>query len=109
MVTPGTPGSPGSSPEMFTMTQQRTCPSCGAPLPADAPEGLCRACLLKRGLETNTAGYTEEGPAPSRWTPPTVEELAARCPELEITRLVGRGGMGAVYQARSILSMRYSR
>jgi predicted Ser/Thr protein kinase len=85
---------------MFTMTQQRTCPSCGAPLPADAPEGLCRACLLKRGLETNTAGYTEEGPAPSRWTPPTVEELAARFPELEITRLVGRGGMGAVYQAR---------
>ena len=31
-----------------------TCPQCGVTPPPDAPEGLCRACLLKRGLESNT-------------------------------------------------------
>src|ERR1035437_9762562 len=82
------------------MSETNQCPECGAELPASAPRGLCPTCLLKRGLETNTIGYTAE-PAPSaRWMPPAVEELAARFPELEIARLIGRGGMGAVYQAR---------
>jgi predicted Ser/Thr protein kinase len=31
---------------------------------------------------------------------PTIEELAAHFPHLEIVKLLGRGGMGAVYQAR---------
>ncbi len=75
------------------------CPSCGKPITADSPGGLCRACLLQRGLESNTVGYTEEAPR-SRWTPPSVEELGSIFDELEIVRLIGRGGMGAVYQAR---------
>src|ERR1043165_4763574 len=79
-------------------SQGPTCPQCGAPLPASSPDGLCPACLLKRGLDTHTAGFTE-APA-NRWLPPSVDELAAMFPELEITRLIGRGGMGAVYQAR---------
>jgi len=79
------------------MTTPATCPECGTVLPAASPRGLCPACLLKRGLETNTIPST--APAPS-WTPPAPAELAARFPELEILRLVGRGGMGAVYQAR---------
>jgi len=79
------------------MSQQ--CPECGAQLPANTPSGLCPACLLKRGLESNTVGYTVEAP-PGRWVPPAVDELAPRFPELEIARLIGRGGMGAVYQAR---------
>lgn len=82
------------------MNQSDKCPECGAAIPASGPRGLCPACLLKRGLETNTIGYTAEDAPTARWTPPTIEELATRFPELEITRLIGRGGMGAVYLAR---------
>ncbi len=81
------------------MSQPNSCPECGAPLPASAPRGLCPACLLERGLETNTIANPTMIP-PTQWLPPAVEEVAARFPELEILRLIGRGGMGAVYQAR---------
>ncbi len=31
---------------------------------------------------------------------PTIDELAGQFPQLEIQRMIGRGGMGAIYQAR---------
>ncbi|WP_395739501.1 serine/threonine-protein kinase [Prosthecobacter sp.] len=41
-------------------------------------------------------------PPPTRWKPPSVRDLQARLPHIEILRLVGRGGMGAVYHGRQI-------
>jgi predicted Ser/Thr protein kinase len=80
------------------MSEAQQCPECGATLSASAPRGLCPACLLKRGLETNT-GVASAAEA-TAWVPPKVEELTGRFPELELSRLLGRGGMGAVYLAR---------
>ena len=37
-------------------TVPRQCPSCGAPLAAGVPEGLCPKCLLQRGPVVNRAG-----------------------------------------------------
>jgi len=46
-------------------------------------------------LETGTDSLPNEP-----WTPPTIDDLATAFPQLEVIELIGRGGMGAVYQAR---------
>ncbi|HEX3626914.1 MAG TPA: serine/threonine-protein kinase [Verrucomicrobiae bacterium] len=72
------------------------CPSCGKPLAPDAPQGLCQECLLKAGFPTGT----DSGGKSSRFVAPSIEELTAKFPQLEILSFIGQGGMGAVYQAR---------
>ncbi len=68
----------------------KTCPTCHAPIPADAPAGFCPSCLLR----------DVEEPAPTGHAAPSLEEIATAFPQWEIIRLIGQGGMGFVYQAR---------
>ena len=76
------------------MDTHTLCQSCQAPLAADAPRGLCPACLMKVAMATGTVA----GEATPGFTPPGIEELARKFPQLEIIELIGRGGMGAVYK-----------
>ncbi len=78
------------------MPEGNQCPQCGTPLQPGALAGLCPACLLKQGA---TEDSVTEG-AVKPFVPPTVAELAPLFPQLEISELIGKGGMGAVYRAR---------
>ena len=68
----------------------KICPACHAPIPPHAPGGFCPACLLRDAEEPPSSGHTA----------PSLDEIAAAFPQLEIIRLIGQGGMGSVYQAR---------
>ena len=71
-----------------------TCPSCGVPLPPDAPAGLCPACLARAARPARD----EDGALDAE----TVAQMrrAFAESELELGELVGRGGMGFVFRAR---------
>ena len=55
--------------DLVARLTQRFCPQCRAPLAADAPEGLCPACLMAGGLASATASDPEIGMAAT--TPPS--------------------------------------
>ncbi len=74
--------------------QNPICPQCQSPIPSDAPGGLCPGCIL-----LGVAGLTNPSQTHAA-NAPTIEEVAAAFPELEILDLIGQGGMGVVFRAR---------
>ena len=73
---------------------QNCCPKCQAVIPADAPAGLCPKCVLA------SAALQQEQLPPSPSEVPSLAQLAAVFPQLELLELIGRGGMGFVFKAR---------
>ena len=73
----------------------KSCPRCNAPIPAEAPQGLCPQCLLAAA-----STGTEPGQPPEAAGLPSLETIAAGFPQLEILQFIGQGGMGLVFKAR---------
>lgn len=97
------------------MSTNLRCPRCGNFFTDDRRAAECPVCganpvddVLPPSTWTAEPDapdlpVTEELDAPedgSHGALPSPEELAGRFPELEVSRLLGRGGMGAVYLAR---------
>src|ERR1019366_1596936 len=81
---------------MNSATESRTCPSCGAAVAGNAPQGICPKCLMAAAAVATDAGQT----GGKRPEPPSLERLAAAFPQMEVIEFIGQGGMGAVYKAR---------
>ncbi|TWU02532.1 serine/threonine protein kinase [Stieleria varia] len=98
------------SSESHQPTQPHRCPQCGSHLPFTSSERTpCPVCLMKLGLEScadpTSDAAANGGPAETiasngGFEAPEIDQLQPHFAQFQFIRLLGKGGMGAVYEAK---------
>ena len=81
------------------MPERDRCPNCGAQMQANAPHGLCPACLLGQGLENEEPTVTHRGESGVDSAGGALSQALGKF--LVIGRL-GTGGQGSALLARDL-------
>jgi hypothetical protein len=66
------------------MADGERCPNCGAEMQANAPQGLCTACLLRQGLESE--GTDRPSSSPPNPSDPDLTKTFQPGPEFDFCR-----------------------
>ncbi|HSA01237.1 MAG TPA: protein kinase [Candidatus Paceibacterota bacterium] len=91
-----------------TLDPAGRCPVCGCQLAPHVPLSRCPRCLLWQGLRANPSGDQVDSTASTvgSFTIPALPEPGESFGHYEISRLLGHGGMGAVFEAEDLDSGR---